>query len=140
MEDDKKKIEKLEERLAKAADTFKELKVQLDEKDKENAELKVRIKELEDELTLNGSAVPELDGLRARLEKAKVIFTEQKAKITELTAEVGESNKVAESLRVALAESEKQVVELTTTVSNFDQANKELRGVIERVKEIVYTK
>ena len=52
MADDKDKIVKLEERLEKAASTFKEMKAQLDDKVKENEALKTRISELEDELTL----------------------------------------------------------------------------------------
>ena len=85
MAEEKDKVAKLEERLAKAADTFKEMKAQLDDKVKENENLKNRVSELEDELTLNGGATEEIENLKNRLEKAKEIFANQKAKIEELT-------------------------------------------------------
>lgn len=78
MAEEKDKIAKLEERLEKAASTFKEMKA-------ENENLQARVTELEDELTLNGGAAQEVEGLKGRLEKAKEIFATQKAKIAELT-------------------------------------------------------
>ena len=85
MVDDKDKIVKLEERLEKATVTFKEMKSQLDDKVKENEILKTRVAELEDELVINGNSKEEIEGLKARLEKAKEIFTTQKSKIVEVT-------------------------------------------------------
>ena len=130
MADDKDKIVKLEERLEKAASTFKEMKAQLDDKVKENESLKTRISELEDELTLNGGAAEEVEGLKGRLEKAKEIFATQKAKITEIT----ELN----NTHVArITELEGTNNELTTELEKLNGAYEDLCNKFEQIKGIV---
>lgn len=130
MADDKDKIAKLEERLEKAASTFKEMKAQLDDKVKENEALKTRIAELEDELTLNGGAAEEVEGLKGRLEKAKEIFATQKAKITEIT----ELN----NTHVArITELEGTNNELTTALEKLNGAYEDLCNKFEQIKGIV---
>lgn len=114
MAEDKDKIAKLEERLANAATTFKDMKGQLDAKEKENEELKTRVTELEDELTLNGGASKEVDDLKARLEKAKEIFTTQKNKIAELT-------KSNETKMVQISQFESDIAQLTAQKEEFEQ-------------------
>ena len=121
MADEKNTIEKLEERLTNAAAKFKEMKCQLDDKNKENEELKIRISELEDELTLNGGAKEEVDGLKARLEKAKEIFATQKAKIAEMT----EINTTRENT----------ITELVSQKEELEASNKELLAKLEAVEE-----
>ena len=130
MADDKDKIAKLEERLEKAAVTFKEMKSQLDDKIAENGELKLRISELEDELTLNGGAVQEVEGLKARLEKAKEIFSTQKAKIAEVT----ELNNNHVTRIVELENTNK---ELTTELEKLNEAYEDLCNKFEQIKNIV---
>jgi len=137
MADDKEKIVKLEERLEKAAATFKEMKGQLETKEKENEELKGRIQELEDELTLNGGAAQEVEGLKGRLEKAKEIFTTQKAKIAELSEAVNEKEQMFKDIQADLAETEKQCTELTERVHALEGDNATLKSTLDRVREIV---
>lgn len=137
MADDKDKIAKLEERLEKAASTFKEMKAQLDDKVKENEALKTRISELEDELTLNGGAAEEVEGLKGRLEKAKEIFATQKAKITELSETVNEKEQMFKDIQADLAETEKQCTELTERVHALEGDNTNLKSILDRVRQIV---
>ena len=137
MADDKDKIVKLEERLEKAASTFKDMKAQLEEKEKENETLKTRITELEDELTLNGGAVEEVEGLKGRLEKAKEIFATQKAKIAELTEQLSEKSKMFDDVRADLAISEKQASELTEEVKALHEENDGLSSTINQIREIL---
>lgn len=130
MADDKDKIVKLEERLEKAASTFKEMKAQLDDKIAENGELKIRINELEDELTLNGGAVQEVEGLKGRLEKAKEIFATQKAKIAEIT----ELN----NTHVArIAELEGVNNDLTTELEKLNGAYEDLCNKFDQIRSII---
>ena len=137
MADDKEKIAKLEERLDKAAATFKEMKVQLDDKVKENETLKTRIAELEDELTLNGGAVEEVEGLKGRLEKAKEIFNVQKAKIAELNASIAEKDQTIVKVQTNLASAKEEAAELSQKIREMEGANNSLKGTIEQIKEIV---
>lgn len=90
-----KQIEELTERLEKATKCYKEVKAELDAKNKllvemdaatDTAELNARIKELEDEIAINGNASEEIAKLNERLDKAKQIFAEQKATIKDLKA------------------------------------------------------
>ncbi len=130
MADEKDKIAKLEERLEKAASTFKDMKVQLEEKEKENETLKTRITELEDELTLNGGAAEKVEGLKGRLEKAKEIFATQKAKITEIT----ELN----NTHVArINELEGQASELAEEVKALQEEKDGLIDTINQIREIL---
>lgn len=130
MADEKDKIAKLEERLEKAAVTFKEMKGQLEEKEKENESLKSRISELEDELTINGGAEEEVEGLKGRLEKAKEIFASQKAKIAEIT----ELN----NTHVArIAELEGQVNEITEENKTLQEEKDGLIDTINQIREIL---
>lgn len=137
MAEEKDKIVKLEERLEKAATTFKEMKGQLEAKEKENEELKGRIQELEDELTLNGGAAQEVEGLKGRLEKAKEIFTTQKAKIAELTEAVNEKEQMFKDIQADLAVTEKQCTELTEQINVLNAENATLKSTLDRVREIV---
>lgn len=137
MADEKDKITKLEERLEKAASTFKDMKVQLEEKEKENESLKSRISDLEDELTINGGAKEEVENLKSRLEKAKEIFTTQKAKIAELLEAVNEKELMFKDIQADLAETEKQCTELTERVHVLEGDNTNLKSILERVREIV---
>ena len=137
MADDKDKIAKLEERLEKAAVAFKEMKSQLDDKMKENEALKTRVAELEDELTLNGGAVEEVEGLKARIEKAKEIFSTQKAKIAEVT-ELNNNHVI----RITELENEKdklngEIKELIKSVDILNETNEGLCDKLERIKDIV---
>ena len=137
MADENDKIVKLEERLTKATETFKAMKIQMEEKDKEIESLKARVAELEDELTLNGGAADEVENLKGRLEKAKEIFAGQKAKIVEMTEKAAENAKIAEETKVELEESRKQVTELTERVSNLEGDNALLGGKLDKIAEIV---
>ena len=130
MADEKDKIAKLEERLEKAASTFKDMKVQLEEKEKENETLKTRITELEDELTLNGGAVQEVEGLKGRLEKAKEIFATQKAKIAEIT-------ELCNMSATRIAELEGVNSELTAELKKLNGAHEDLCNKFEQIKNIV---
>lgn len=130
MADDKEKIAKLEERLEKAAATFKEMKV-------ENEKLQARVTELEDELTLNGGAAQEVEGLKGRLEKAKEIFTTQKTKITELSEAVNEKDQTIEEVRSDLDAAAKTCSELLEKVHALEDDNSNLKSILERVREIV---
>lgn len=132
MADDKDRIAKLEERLDKAASTFKEMKAQLDDKVKENETLKVRITELEDELTLNGGAVEEVEGLKGRLEKAKEIFATQKAKIAEITD-------LNDMRALRITELETTNNELTADLEKLNQAYGKLSDTISQIREILNT-
>jgi len=94
----------VEERLAKATECYKELKTKFDEKETllKEAEatiaeykskggvsdlaLSERVKELEAELVINGNSSEEIKALNTRLDKAKEVFAEQKAKIAEFKA------------------------------------------------------
>ena len=139
MADDKDKIEKLEERLEKAAATFKEMKAQLDDKVKENEILKTRVTELEDELVINGNSKEEIEGLKARLEKAKEIFATQKSKIAEVT-ELNDGHVV----RITELENEKdklneEIKELIKSVDILKETNNGLCDKLERIKDIVNT-
>ena len=130
MADDKDKIVKLEERLEKATVTFKEMKVQLDDKIKENEILKTRVAELEDELVINGNSKEEIEGLKARLEKAKEIFTTQKSKIAEVT----ELN----NTHVArIVELESMNNDLTTELKNLNEAYEGLCNKFEQIKNVI---
>lgn len=137
MADEKDKIEKLEERLAKATDTFKTMKTQMDEKDKEIESLKARVTELEDELTLNGGATEEVENLKGRLEKAKEIFATQKAKITELSEAVNEKEQMFKDIQADLAQTEKQCTELTEQLNVLNAENATIKSTLDRVREIV---
>ena len=123
MAEEKDKIAKLEERLANAAATFKEMKA-------ENENLQARITELEDELTLNGGAAQEVEGLKGRLEKAKEIFATQKAKINELT----ELNNTHVS---RITELEEENDKMKTELKGLDERVYNLEGLIENIKKIV---
>ena len=105
-----KQNEELTKRLDKATKCYKEVKSQLDAKDTEieslreqlgaanssqpttdNTELetlKQRVKELEDEIAINGNASEDIAKLQERLENAKRIFAEQKASIKEQETEL----------------------------------------------------
>lgn len=137
MADDKEKITKLEERLEKAAATFKEMKGQLETKEKENEDLKGRIQELEDELTLNGGAIQEVEGLKGRLEKAKEIFTTQKTKIAELNTVVEEKDQMLKEVQSDLDVAAKTCSELTERVHALEDDNSNLNSILERIREIV---
>ena len=137
MADEKDKVVKLEERLAKATETFKTMKVQMEEKDKEIESLKTRVAELEDELTLNGGAAEEVENLKGRLEKAKEIFAGQKAKIAEMTEKAAENAKIAETFKTDLETSENRVTELTERVSALEGDNALLSGKLDKIAEIV---
>ena len=137
MAEEKDKIVKLEERLEKAAATFKEMKGQLEAKEKENEELRARVEELQDELTLNGGAAEEVENLKGRLEKAKEIFTTQKAKIAELTEAVNEKEQLFKDIQADLAVTEKQCTELTERVHALEGDNATLKSTLDRVREIV---
>lgn len=137
MADEKDKIVKLEERLTKATETFKAMKTQMEEKDKEIESLKARVTELEDELTLNGGAAEEVEGLKGRLEKAKEIFTTQKAKIAELSEAVNEKEQMFKDIQADLAETEKQYTELTERVHALEDDNTNLKSILDRVRQIV---
>lgn len=130
MADEKDKIVKLEERLEKAAATFKDMKGQLEEKEKENELLKLRISELEDELTLNGGAAEEVEGLKGRLEKAKEIFATQKAKITEIV-------ELNNTHVTRIAELEGQVNEITDEVKVLQEEKDGLINTINQIREIL---
>ena len=130
MEDEKDKIVKLEERLEKAAATFKDMKVQLEEKEKENESLRSRISDLEDELTINGGAKEEVENLKGRLEKAKEIFTSQKAKIAELT----EANAM-KSTRID--ELEEHVNEIADENKTLQEERDGLNDTINQIREIL---
>ncbi len=130
MADEKDKIMKLEERLEKAASTFKDMKGQLEEKEKENELLKLRISELEDELTINGGAAEEVEGLKGRLEKAKEIFATQKAKITEIT-------ELNNTHVTRIAELEGINNELTTELEKLNETHEDLCNKFEQIKNIV---
>lgn len=130
MADDKDKIAKLEERLEKAASTFKEMKAQLDDKVKENEALKTHIAELEDELTLNGGAAEEVEGLKGRLEKAKEIFATQKAKISEIT-------ELNNTHVTRITELESANNELTAELEKLNEAYDVLYDKFEQIKGIV---
>lgn len=130
MADDKDKIEKLEERLEKAASTFKEMKSQLDDKVKENEALKARVAELEDELVINGNSKEEIEGLKARLEKAKEIFSTQKAKIAEVT-------ELNDTHVTRIVELESVNNDLTTELNNLNEAYEGLCNKFEQIKNIV---
>ena len=137
MADDKDKIAKLEERLEKATVTFKEMKSQLDDKMKENETLKTRVAELEDELVINGNSKEESEGLKARLEKAKEIFTNQKSKIAEVT----ESND-NHVVRITELENEKdklneEIKELIKSNDTLQETNKSLFDKLEKIKDII---
>lgn len=137
MTDDKDKIVKLEERLEKATVTFKEMKVQLDDKIKENEALKTRVAELEDELVINGNSKEEIEGLKARLEKAKEIFTTQKSKIAEVT-ELNDGHVV----RITELENEKdklneEIKELIKSNDTLQETNKDLFDKLEKIKDII---
>ena len=156
MTDEKTKIEKLEERLAKAADTFKEMKVQMESKDQEIEALKARIvelegnsdadalrtriAELEDELILNGGVAEEVEGLKVRLDKAKVIFADQKAKITELTTLADEKTKMFEDIQKDLAISEKQASDASARVIELEEAVSEFTSKFNQIREILGNK
>jgi chromosome segregation ATPase len=163
MADEKNTIAKLEERLTNAAATFKDMKAQLAAKDKENAELKAqiaglsagaeqgdvaslkaRISELEDELTLNGGAKEEVDGLKARLEKAKEIFATQKAKIAEMTeinaealSQIEELKANKEELEAAKAGLEGKVDALEEQIDALEERNSALNDRLAQIKVIV---
>ena len=115
------KVTKLEERLANAASKFKEMQGELDAKNKEIGVLKSRVTDLEEELTLNGGAKEEVEGLKARLEKAKEIFASQKEKIAELT-EIG-------------AARENTITELVSQKEELEVSNKELFAKLEALEE-----
>lgn len=137
MADEKEKILKLEERLEKAASTYKDMKVQLDDKSKENEALKVRISELEDELTLNGGAVEEIENLKNRLEKAKEIFANQKTKIGELTRANSDANDQLTERKSEIESLNARVSELEKEVDLLTNSNGSLKEAIGRIKEIV---
>ena len=130
MTEEKDKIAKLEERLEKAAATFKEMK-------SENEKLQARVTELEDELTLNGGAAQEVEGLKGRLEKAKEIFTTQKAKIAELNEAINEKNQTIEEVRSDLDAAAKTCSELLEKIHALEDDNSNLKSILERVREIV---
>lgn len=81
----------INERLEKATECYKEIKVKYDEKIKEHQLALERIKELEDELAINGSSSQEIKALNDRLDKAKNIFKEQKATIAELKEKIAKT-------------------------------------------------
>ena len=137
MADEKDKVAKLEERLAKATETFKTMKVQMEEKDKEIESLKNRVAELEDELTLNGGAAEEVEGLKGRLEKAKEIFATQKSKITELT-ELNNTHVSRITELEADVESRKALAEdLNSKVKNLENVNSDLYDKLESIRNII---
>lgn len=132
MEELEKKVAELEGKLEKARTMYKEQKAELD---KANATIKsyeesvspseetynqmiegykARIKELEDEITINGSSAEEIKTLTARLEKAKNIFTEQKTKIKGLEDKV-------EVLSIEKSTLEATVTSLTETVTKISE-------------------
>lgn len=137
MAEDKDKIAKLEERLANAATTFKDMKGQLDAKEKENEELKTRVTELEDELTLNGGASKEVEDLKARLEKAKEIFTTQKNKIAELTKSNETKMVQISQFETDIAQLNAQKVELEQKISTVEEVNKALAEKITNAVSIL---
>ena len=137
MADEKDKIAKLEERLAKATETFKTMKVQMEEKDKEIESLKTRVAELEDELTLNGGATEEVENLKGRLEKAKEMFTTQKAKIAEMTEKAAEYEKIATTYKTDFEASENRVAELSERVSTLEEDSAVLDGKLNKIAEII---
>jgi len=137
MTEEKDKIAKLEERLEKAAATFKEMKAKLESTEKVNEGLANRVAELEDELTLNGGAVQEVEGLKGRLEKAKEIFTTQKAKIAELTEAINEKDKTIEEVRSDLDAAAKTCSELSEQINVLNAENATLKSTLDRIREIV---
>lgn len=136
MADEKDKITKLEERLANAAVTFKDMKAQLETKEKENEELKLRVSELEGEITLNGGAAEEVEGLKQRLEKAKGIFANQQEKITSLTKAGAEAKDQITSLNDQIEELKKTITDLDVQLHAFSQANEALRTTIKQIRDI----
>ena len=123
MEELEAKITELEGKLQMARESYKSQKTALDAANS-------RIKELEDELVLNGDAVDEVNNLKARLEKAKSIFNEQKGRIKTLE----DTNNTLTATINAL-ESDK--ASLTETVDRLNEEVNGYKAQLDRIREIV---
>lgn len=97
-EDLEKKVADLEEKLNKARIMYKEQKEELEKTknelkvlqnsgEKDDTSLQKRIKELENEIIINGSSSEEIKTLNMRLDKAKEVYAAQKDEILRLNAE-----------------------------------------------------
>lgn len=106
----------VEERLAKATECYKELKSKYDQQEQRLAEAlkeiekkNEAIKELQDEITINGNSTEEIKTLNGRLDVAKKTFAEQKGKIKSLEE----------------------------MCSNFEAKNKAYKTAVSSMKEII---
>lgn len=146
-----KQNEELAKRLDKATKCYKEVKSQLDAKDTEieslreqlseqlgaanssqsttdNAELetlKQRVKELEDEIAINGNASEDIAKLQERLENAKRIFAEQKASIKERDTEIASCKATIADTNDALNKTIEEKEELQRTFDNYKASVRE---------------
>lgn len=142
-----KQNEELTKRLDKATKCYKEVKSQLDAKDTEieslreqlgaanssqsttdNAELetlKQRVKELEDEIAINGNASEDIAKLQERLENAKRIFAEQKASIKERDTEIASCKATIADTNDALNKTIEEKEELQRTFDNYKASVRE---------------
>lgn len=117
----------VEERLAKATECYKEVKAKLDAANARIAELEAKsqesgnedvakllrkVKELEDEITINGNSQEEIAKLNERLNKAKAIFAEQKTTISEQQAKVAELNMLIDEKNKMLSENQETILRL----------------------------
>ena len=144
-----KQNEELTKRLDKATKCYKEVKSQLDAKEAEIASLKEqltateseqpavdssaleslkqRVKELEDEIAINGNASEDIAKLQERLENAKRIFAEQKASIKEKETERAACKATIADVNDTLA---KTVAAKEETQAAFDEYKTNVREAL----------
>jgi len=150
MEELEAKIKELEGKIEKARTMYKEQKAELDKANariaelesaggvpSDNSSLLERIKELEDEIAINGNSSEEIKTLNARLDKAKTVFAEQKSKITELKSLVEAKEKGLETahdevsrLNVELEESNAMLTDTKAALEARVKAFTDIKSII----------
>jgi len=141
----------VEERLAKATECYKDLKAKYDEKESRLKEaeaviaeyksrggisdvaLSERIKELEAEIAINGNSSEEIKSLNARLDKAKEIFAEQKAKIAELKAS---NEKIVSELKTNVEQVQNLTAEIEAKNDEINAAEAQILKYSEALSQV----
>jgi len=141
----------VEERLAKATECYKELKAKYDETEARLKEAEAviaehnsqgsspslalveRIKELEAEIAINGNSSEEIKSLNVRLDKAKEIFAEQKAKIAELKTS---KEKVENELKTNIEQVQNLTAEIETKNGEINVAESQIKKYSEALSQV----